>query len=51
MSLNGFCKRNFYWIQDFLHGSKVRKHYNEIKTEIINNEINEKHNLSTGKKL
>lgn len=32
MSLNGFCKRNFYWFQDFLHGSKVRKHYNEIKT-------------------
>lgn len=32
MSLDGFYKRNIYWIQDFLHGSRVGKHYREIKT-------------------
>ena len=31
MSVTGFLKRNQYWINDILHGSKVRKHYNEYK--------------------
>ena len=42
MSLNGFCKRSVYWIQDFLHGSKVGKHYREIKTVMRSAEIGKK---------
>lgn len=38
MSVTGFLKRNQYWINDILHGSKVRKHYNEMKTVLGNAE-------------
>lgn len=31
MSFDGFCKRTLYWTNDFLHGKKVRKHYDQIK--------------------
>lgn len=30
MSLDGFIKRNYYWMNDRLHGSKVRKNFDEI---------------------
>ncbi len=30
MSIGGFFKRNFYWMNDRFHGSKVRRHFDEI---------------------
>lgn len=32
MSIGGFIKRNIYWMNDRIHGNKVRKHFNEIST-------------------
>ncbi|MGN0620902.1 MAG: hypothetical protein ACI4I9_03445 [Porcipelethomonas sp.] len=42
MSFDGFCKRNIYWLNDILHGRKVRKHYNEIKIVLQNYEKGKK---------
>lgn len=30
MSISGFVKRNIYWANDFFHGKKVRKFYNDL---------------------
>jgi phenylacetate-CoA ligase len=38
MSWGGLIRRNSYWITDFLHGSPIRKHYNDIN-RILNNPI------------
>lgn len=38
MSFDGFCKRTLYWANDFLHGKKVRKHYDEIKEVMTDSE-------------
>ena len=31
MSIDGFIKRSIYWCNDFFHGRKVRKYYNDLK--------------------
>lgn len=36
MSLDAFLKRNLYWISDFFHGRKVRKHFNTLKVVLSN---------------
>lgn len=32
MSLDGFIKRNLYWMNDYFHGGRVRFFYNDLKT-------------------
>ncbi len=31
MSIEGFCRRNIFWVKDFFNGSPVGSHYREIK--------------------
>ncbi|MCM1006790.1 MAG: hypothetical protein NC485_02485 [Ruminococcus flavefaciens] len=38
MSFDGFCKRTFYWVNDWIHGKKVRKHLDEIKKVMADSE-------------
>lgn len=30
MSIGGTIRRNIYWLNDYIHGSKVRKHFDEL---------------------
>lgn len=43
MSIDGFIKRNYYWMNDRLHGSRVRKHFDEIGVVL--------RDISTGKAI
>jgi phenylacetate-CoA ligase len=36
MSFGGFIKRTVFWANDWIHGSKVRRHFNEIKLTLKN---------------
>ena len=48
MSFEAFLKRNLYWISDFFHGKKVRKHFDELKVVLRDSEkgkIIQKNNL------
>ena len=31
MSVNGWIKRNLYWTNDYIHGKKVRRFYEDLK--------------------
>lgn len=36
MSLNGFIKRTIYWTNDFFHGKRVRKYYEDLERVLPN---------------
>ena len=39
MSIKGFVFRTLYWTNDIIHGKKVRKHFNDLRTFKSKNEI------------
>lgn len=51
MSFDGFCKRTLYWTNDWLHGKKVRKHYDEIAKVMADSETGKKIQSANLKRL
>lgn len=47
MSIGGYIRRNIYWLNDIIHGKKVRKHFDELKEFRQKN----KHTLNRQNKL
>ena len=39
MSINGFIKRNIYWINDYLRGGVVKHFYNDLETVLSDKKI------------
>lgn len=39
MSVNGFIKRNIYWLNDYFHGGVVKRFYRDLETVLSDKEI------------